>query len=323
MLIFVTATGHEFTNRKALREEGAPRSVRTSYASLLNTARLARGTYIFTDFDRLGPRELQFAAELYRKVAAAGWPVANDPARVRQRYAMLRHLRAAGINGFGAYRLESGEMPERYPVFLRNECDHFGPLTDLLPDREAMLEAAGKLIAAGHPERNLIAVEYAAEPIGPDLYRRLGAFRIGDRIVPTVSAHELHWKAKRGTKGIARQSDYDEEHAHVRDNPFREALMAAFEAARIDYGRADFGLVGGRVQIYEINTNPALGDGVSDHPFPIRNESLRLARRNYVEALAAIDVPVGGPEWISLSGSSLRERAAWRLRRLRGRLKFE
>jgi hypothetical protein len=323
MLVFITATGHEFTTRKVLAEAGAPRAERTSYARLLNSRRLERGTYIFTDFDRLSPRELQFAAELYRKVLAAGWRALNDPARARQRYSMLRNLKSAGINRFGAYRLESGERPERYPVFLRNECDHFGPLTDLLGDEAAMLEAAEKLIAAGNPERNLIAVEYAAEPIGPDLYRKLGAFRIGDKIVPTASAHEAKWTAKRGTKGIARQSDYDEEYRHVRDNPFRDVIWEAFKVAHVEYGRADFSLVEGRVQVYEINTNPSLGNSAFDHPFPIRIETLKLARQNYLAALREIDVEQGGQQSLSLTGSTLREKAAWLLRRSRGRLKFE
>jgi hypothetical protein len=323
VIVFVTAAGHEFTHRKVLAHRDAPPSQRISYARLLRATRIPRATYIFTDFDRLSPRELQFAGELYQRVKAAGWPVLNDPARIRQRYAMLRRLEAEGINRFGAYRLESGERPQRYPAFLRNECDHFGPLTDLVHDEAELLAAADRLIAAGHPERNLIAVEYASEPIGPDLFRRLGAFRIGERIVPTVSAHEARWTAKRGTKGIARQADYDAENAYVRTNPHAALIMRAFEIARIDYGRADFGIVEGEVQIYEINTNPSIGAGRRDHPFPIRNESLTIAWAAYLDALRALDAGSGEGPALSLIGSSVRERAAWRLRRLRGRLKFE
>lgn len=321
MIVIVTAAGHEFTLRKVLARKGAPPSRRTSYAALLRATRLPRATYVFTDFDRLSPRELQFAAELYRKVAAAGWRVLNDAARIRQRYAMLRRLKEVGINRFGAYRLESGERPERYPAFLRNECDHFGPLSPLVHNEAELMSEADRLIAAGNPEHNLIAVEYAAEPIGPNLYRRLGAFRVGERIVPTVSAHEANWTAKRGTKGIARQSDYDAENLFVRTNPHAETIMRAFEVARIDYGRADFGIVDGEVQVYEINTNPSIGAGKLDHPFPIRNESVVLATNAYLEAMRAIDTSEGGS--LSLVGSSFRERLAFRLRRLRGRLKFE
>ena len=45
----------------------------------------------------------------------------------------------------------------------------------------------------------------------------------------------------------------------VANGRFRDVLRRAFELARVDYGRADFAIVGGRPQIYEINTNPRHG----------------------------------------------------------------
>lgn len=321
MIVFVTAKGHEFTHRKVLARRGAPAARRTSYEDLLRATRLPRATYIFTDFDRLSSRELQFAAELYRKVVAAGWQALNDAARVRQRYSLLRRLKEEGINAFGAYRLESGERPERYPAFIRNESGHFGPLTGLLQNETELVAEAGRLIAAGHPERNLIAIEYAAEPIGPDLYRRMGAMRVGDRIVPTVSAHEASWTAKQGTRGIARQEDYEAENVYVRTNPYAELVMRVFQIAGIEYGRADFGIVAGRPQFYEINTNPVIGQGGLGHPVPVRDESVAHATGAYLEALRAVDTTESG--YLDLVGSSARERLAFRLRRLRGRLKFE
>jgi len=49
---------------------------------------------------------------------------------------------------------------------------------------------------------------------------------------------------------------YDEELRIVRENPYGSAVAAAFELAGIEYGRADFGLVDSKVQLYEINSNP-------------------------------------------------------------------
>ena len=63
-----------------------------------------------------------------------------------------------------------------------------------------------------------------------------------------------------------------------------------FDLAGVSYGRADFGLVQGKVQVYEINTNPevALEDA---HPSPVRLESYRIFKENYLAALSAIDTP--------------------------------
>jgi hypothetical protein len=61
----------------------------------------------------------------------------------------------------------------------------------------------------------------------------------------------------------------------------------AMAVAGIDYGRADFGLVGGQPQIYEINTNPVLGfDG--PRPFQSRLANHAKADKRVLEALAAL-----------------------------------
>jgi hypothetical protein len=75
---------------------------------------------------------------------------------------------------------------------------------------------------------------------------------------------------------------------------FAEHLKKAFEIAGIEYGRADFGICKGRVQINEINTNPVVARP-SPHPFAIRQESMRLCWEKYLEALRALDNGGGWP----------------------------
>ena len=81
---------------------------------------------------------------------------------------------------------------------------------------------------------------------------------------------------------------YDDELRIVQDNPYGPAVAQAFEVADIEYGRVDFGIVGGEVQIYEINTNPHL-KLASEHPSPVRVESCRLFARNFLGALKGIN----------------------------------
>jgi hypothetical protein len=45
--------------------------------------------------------------------------------------------------------------------------------------------------------------------------------------------------------------------AYMRDNPHAGWLNRIFEEARIGYGRADYAIVGGELQLWEINLNPA------------------------------------------------------------------
>ena len=88
---------------------------------------------------------------------------------------------------------------------------------------------------------------------------------------------------------------YEEEYRFVADNPFGPELRKVFDLAGIEYGRADFGLVGGRPQIYEINTNPNMK--LTD-PAAVnrrRNDSTELFRVNYIAAMQAIDTASAAP----------------------------
>lgn len=82
---------------------------------------------------------------------------------------------------------------------------------------------------------------------------------------------------------------YEEEHRFVTEHTFAEAMRPVFDLAGIEYGRVDFGVVDGRPQIYEINSNPDLKLRHKPSPIPLRNESNERFRHNYLEALRAID----------------------------------
>jgi hypothetical protein len=264
-----------------------------SYDRLLRASTLERATYIFSDFDRLNFWELELAARAYRQLAEAGMRVLNDPARVLQRTSLLRTLHASGYNRFNVLRVEDAEAVTKFPVFLRTQSAHRGPLSDLLHDDDAVRDAVHKALADGVPLRELILVEYCAEPIRPGLFRKLSVFRVGQTMVPWVAVHESRWSAKHGEEGAAGKANYDEELAAVTCNKFGEALRPAFEAGAIDYGRADFGLVCGQPQVYEINTNPSL-QAVTSHPFASRIEAARIAFERLEDPFVGIDTPAGG-----------------------------
>lgn len=97
--------------------------------------------------------------------------------------------------------------------------------------------------------------------------------------------------ADEGSPGAGTEALYREDLRNLRDNPFAGPLAKAFEIAGIEYGRADFGLVGGRPQVYEINTNPAVGGSELDHPSETRRRGQREAFRQYLDALSGIDRP--------------------------------
>lgn len=86
----------------------------------------------------------------------------------------------------------------------------------------------------------------------------------------------------------------------MREHPYGPELARVFELAGVEYSRVDFGLVGGKPQIYEINTNPEAVFG-DDHPSPIHRESFRLFEHNRLEALRSIDTP-DSDQIVSIAG---------------------
>lgn len=285
-----------------------------SYHRAFRSSTLRRATYVFSDFDRLSFWELELAGRLYRQLARAGAKVLNDPALVRQRYSLLRALEDKGLNRFAVWRVEDGGRPDRFPVFLRRESGHQGPLSDLLWDEDQIERSIEEVLAEGVPRRGLLLVEYRAQPVAEGLFRRLGMYRVGETMVPALCAHQRTWIAKRGEVGVAGEKLYNEEYEIVATNRFESEVWPAFQAGEIEYGRADFGLVEGQVEIYEINTNPMIKPHDS-HPFPIRLETRELILGKLVKAMKGIDTP-RGPR-IRLSDPVLRRqrrRDHWMLR---------
>ena len=88
------------------------------------------------------------------------------------------------------------------------------------------------------------------------MVRKYGAFKVLDRIL----ARQIHFSRR----WILREPDIRtpettrEELEYVETNPHAEQLREIFALARIDYGRIDYSMVGGRIQVWEINTNPMI-----------------------------------------------------------------
>jgi hypothetical protein len=305
MIRFFVTRGHDYTLRP-VRKRLPVKAV--SYDHLFRSPRLPSGTYIFADIDRLSFWDLELAAHAFLEMQRAGVRVLNNPARVKTRYALLRALHNAGLNDFNIYRAD--ELPDliRYPVFLRKAQSHTSPLTDLLHDRRALDVEIEKAVAAGTPLELMVVTEFAAEPVREGLYRKLSAFRIGDEIIPHLSVHDTNWLVKYGQHGIAGEDWYQDELDVLKRNPHREHLQKVFEIAGIQYGRADFGIYKGRVQVYEINTNPALHEPGA-HPSSTRVESMRLCWTSYLDSLRRLDIANGRS--VRLSNGTLQRHRLW------------
>ncbi|HEX7654093.1 MAG TPA: hypothetical protein VF607_11340 [Verrucomicrobiae bacterium] len=310
MIQFLHVRGHHYTLRPVLKASTAPAIRLQTYDSFLRARSATAATHVFLDLDRLDPWSLQLAADLYRQLQQAGVRVLNDPARVKNRYALLRALYRAGLNDFNIWRADEAAGVDRFPVFLRTTHGHAAPVSGLLPDAAALAQAIESLVTSGTPLENLLVISYVGEPVRPGLYRKESAFIIGDQVIPHESVHDDQWLVKYGKLGIGTPELYQEELTAMQNNPHAAHLQKVFALAGITYGRADFGFYQGRLQVYEVNGNPSVY-APSLHPSPLRTQSLQIAWEKYLAGLRAVDDTPPGPK-IKLRDGAVQRRRAWK-----------
>ena len=263
MIFYVTRAGHSYTMWRFLRGYGRRKLSFVQpiyYEKLFSSHRIPVGHYVFTDFDRMSQYEIQYAAEIARALKAHDprIRILNDPASVHERYAMLRELRRAGINDFDVTRLEGGDRPTTFPVFIRCEDDNKKPDTELLHSAEEVEAAIEDMRGKGVPLKRRIAVGYAAEPSADGDFRKYGMIMIGQHAIPQHVLRSPDWYVKRHRS--RNDAEFHKERLRFfNEVPHRETLLEVMRLARMDYGRIDYGIVGGRVQVYEINSNPKMG----------------------------------------------------------------
>jgi hypothetical protein len=297
MIVFVTTRHHGYTVRPLVEDTfgpPVPHCRQMSWEDLWRADYLPRATFVLIDLERLTPHERRMGAEAYRAITGAGLRCLNDPARIPTRHALLSKLHALGINPFRSWRADEAVVrPNRFPVFLRQEDAHDLPVSGLIHDQPALDAAIADLVARGYPLTNVLAVEFCAEPIAPDTWRRFGSFRIGSAIHTDHAVIEAHWVVKSGTYGATTDAMAEEEHVAVRDGTYAAALRPVFDAAAVEFGRCDHARANGRDIFFEINTNPTLS-GPFPQRLPRRAETLEIARAHLARALAEVDSGDGG-----------------------------
>jgi hypothetical protein len=212
-------------------------------------------SYIFSDFDRLKPEETKRATQLWEDLWRRGVRLLNHPRDSLTRYPLLCTLYTEGINRFRPYRLDHLEHG-RFPMFLRRSNEHFGPLTELLYDAAELEAALGKLREESRLGPEVIAVEYVDVRGEDGVFRKYSAFNIGGQIIPRHVLYSEHWVQKFPSLLSAKQ--LSEERQYLDENPHEQELKRIFELANIDYGRIDYGVLEGKLQVWEINCNPYL-----------------------------------------------------------------
>lgn len=251
------------------------------------------GTLIFSDFEFLDGFGMTAAAAIAEAAQRADPQVRilNHPCTAAERVPLLRRLHRAGLNPIEVTRLDSDDPPRRFPVFLRLEDGCLGAETGLIHSEAEFAAALEAMRAAGRPLKRRIAVSFEAEPDSEGLFRKYGAFRIGDDIIAQHILRHPGWVVKSAISHSSR-AFAEEELAFVRDMPHRAALLRATDVAGLQFGRIDYGLRDGQPVIFEVNPNPTFPN--FRHKAGARSERRTIILERLVAAMRAIDTPQTG-----------------------------
>jgi hypothetical protein len=231
------------------------------YNDLRYMRELERGTYIFTDHERLAPPQVQLARQLWSTLSAVrpALRLVNDPFKVLGRLAFLQRLYDAGINDFRAVRAsEPVEVLRslRYPLFVREEKAHLGALTSLLYRPDDLLRALRRLGRWGYYRKDLLIVEFCNTADGSGVFRKYSAFRIAGKIIPRHVLFSRSWNLKQ--PDLKDTSFQAEQEAYLASNPHEGEIARIFDLGGFDYGRIDYSLLDGKLQVWEVNSNPTV-----------------------------------------------------------------
>lgn len=259
MIYLFTTAAHSYTaDGFRFLADRRPPLKQKSYGWLFRQNGLCLATAIFTDFDRLNYEQHRRADWIAAKMTEAGVRVLNRPAQVRGRFELLRSLHDTGRNPYQVWRAEERpRMPAaRFPVFLKSEGAHSQPYGGLIGSQAELDAAIENLPGSGAPLAHVLVTQFCNVEIRPGIWRRCTSYRVGGQCFPGLPIVEDNPFVKWGKYGLATESDFADALAFWREDPHADWVREMFEAARIDYGRADYTVVNGKPVLFEINTNP-------------------------------------------------------------------
>ncbi len=308
MIYYFSTTEHLYTMQKFVESWKDRLTVPIevmSYQELIRRRELERGVYIFADIERLSKGQAQVVGRIWHQLSGQvpAEALMNHPQRSMTRFELLKYAHNHRMNSYNVHRIPKGEYTGAFPMFVRRISEHSGNLTPLLNSQTELDEALAGLPKERAIRRDLMITEFCDISDAKGVYRKYSALRVGDSIVPRSIFFDTKWMQKLGGDTFADNHPYlyDELQSYLEENPHAEELMKVYQAAGLEYGRIDYGVKDGKVQVWEINTNP----------WTVTSAYLeREARRPYYEIFrdqvveVFNNIPVPDPGTVSIQVSS-------------------
>lgn len=230
-----------------------------TYEQFLNRKEYPPSIYIFGDLELLDDALRKDVIAVYQKLKAQPQTLClNDPEKTLLRCELLKELSRNGTNAYAVYRSTDDLSGIRFPVFLRNANDHLGPRTGLIHNHASLWSSLAKLSeeAPQTDPRDWLICEFCDTADENGIYRKYSSFIVDGTIIPRHIFFSRRWDVK--DKDLLQKFFVQEELKYLQNNPHQEALSSIFRLASVDYGRIDYAMLDGKIQVWEINTNPIL-----------------------------------------------------------------
>ncbi len=262
MIFFLVTQRNRFTIDKYLFSRWGWAKIKKiqpiSYERFLQKKDFYPGVYIFSDIELLNDQERRASLEIYNRLESFQEKVGliNHPIKSKRRYALQQSLHAQGINSFKIFRLNEDISSVRYPVFLRLENDHSGAKSDLIRDEVELKAKIEGLREAGPSLDEYVVCEFCDTSDDEGVFRKYSCFLLDGQVIPRHIFFSRSWEIK--SDDLCEDRYYQEELDYLQTNPHEEILRTIFKDAGIDYGRIDYSFLNGKIQVWEINTNPRI-----------------------------------------------------------------
>ena len=223
---------------------------------------------MFTDLDRLAPSELDASKKLYDTIESSfpEVPILNNPHLTLLRYDLLKRLFGEGINSFNVIKVNEDWNTLNYPVFVRSEHVHtYRHGLGLAYNQQQLKRNIQNHLNSGFPREKLIITELCNVSDQDGVFNNYAAYLVNGQVVPRHLYYSKDWYVASEAAKKYEQINKDRFKLHaeyIEKNPHKEWILKMFEHAGTNYGRIDYGLLGDKPQVWEINLNPNFSTNV-------------------------------------------------------------
>jgi hypothetical protein len=258
-----------------------------SYHDLRRLRTFEPGAVIFTGLGVITDCQREAGAAIHQQLSTNSEAISllNHPKESLKRLELIKKLHKAGINDFLAYNFDEYQTASlAFPVFIREARRHSGSLSGLIDNPSDLEDSIASLNKSGFPPGDLLIVEFCDTSDKNGLFRKYSALKIGDAIIPRYLSLGYHWVVKENEPDPDTGELYDEQKIreeldYILNNPHKKELQKIFKLANIEYGRVDYGVKDGKLQVWEINTLPTFGQAPGfERPFKISNRRKARAK---------------------------------------------